>query len=175
MADSPPPPRAPGAYLRLALWQRFALAGLVTVALLVALVVFVQNNNTDTPRSSNPAADLQANREAEILVAQDQAPHTAPLPAGPRPAQAAARVVRASVERRIARGELSGPLRQTGCRVGGGGRRARRAFSCTAVAGSVSYLFVGVIEESARLITYCKRDPPPAPSDNVPVSPRCRA
>jgi hypothetical protein len=175
VADPSPPPRAPGAYLRIPLWQRFALAGLVTVAVLVALVVFVDNNNTDSPKSTNPASDVQANREAEILVAQDQAPHTARLPGGVTPAQAAARVVQANMRRRIARGELAGPLQRTSCRSGGRQTNSRRAFSCTAVAASVSYPFVGVIEQRERRITYCKRDPPPAPSDDVAVSPRCQA
>lgn len=175
MADPSPPSRAPGAYLRIPLWQRFALAGIVTAALLVALVVYVENNNTDSPKSTNPASDVQANREAEILVAQDQAPHTARLPGGVTPAQAAARVVQASMRRRIARGELAGPLQRTGCHAAGRPTDSRRAFSCTVLAASVTYPFVGVIEQRERRITYCKRDPPPAPSDDVAVSPRCRA
>ncbi|HEY3726425.1 MAG TPA: hypothetical protein VGL51_04575 [Solirubrobacteraceae bacterium] len=175
MADASPPPRAPGAYLRRPLWQRFAVAGVVTIAVLVALVLYVENNNTDSPRSTNPASDVQANREAEILVAQDQAPHTVRLTAAAAPSQAAARVVQASMKRRIARGELAGPLQRTSCRARGPQTGPRRAFGCTAVAGSVSYPFVGVIDETARRVIYCKRDPPPAPSDNVPVSPRCRA
>jgi hypothetical protein len=32
-----------------------------------------------------------------------------------------------------------------------------------------------VVDTSARRITYCKRDPPPVPSQNVPLSPRCLA
>ena len=39
----------------------------------------------------------------------------------------------------------------------------------------MTYPFLGVVDPAARRITYCKRDPPPAPSDNVPVSSRCRA
>jgi hypothetical protein len=175
VAEPSPPPRAPGAYLRIALWQRFALAGVVTVALLAALVVYVNNNNTDSPKSTNPASDVEANREAEILVAQDQAPHTASLPGTATAAQTAARVVQASMKRRIARGELAGPLQRTSCRVAGRQTGSRRAFNCTAVAASVSYPFVGVIDRRERRITYCKRDPPPAPSDDVAVSPSCRA
>jgi hypothetical protein len=168
------PPRAPGAYLRLPLWQRFALIGLVAVAALVGLVLYVSSHNTDSPPSTNPAADVQANRDAEILVAQDQAPRETRLPAGRAPAVAVAQVLRADVKRRIARGEVSGPLQRTQCHTTGPQRASRRPVSCTVLAGSVGYPFLAVVDESERRITYCKRDPPPAPSDNVPVSPRCR-
>src|SRR5262249_23491430 len=72
------PPRAPGAYLRLPLWQRFLLASMIAVVLLVAMVIYVDQNNTNSNPSLNEAAEVRANREAEILVRQDQAPHTAP-------------------------------------------------------------------------------------------------
>ena len=67
-------PRAPGAYLRLPVWQRFVLAGVIAVVLLVAMVIFVEHNNTNTNRSLNEAAEVKANRDAVILVRQDQAP-----------------------------------------------------------------------------------------------------
>jgi hypothetical protein len=31
-----------------------------------------------------------------------------------------------------------------------------------------------VVDQARRRITYCKRDPPPVPTDDVPVSGRCR-
>jgi hypothetical protein len=39
----------------------------------------------------------------------------------------------------------------------------------------VGYDFLGVVDPKARRLTYCKRDPPPAASDNVRVSRRCLA
>jgi hypothetical protein len=38
---------------------------------------------------------------------------------------------------------------------------------------AVSYPFLGVVDLRAKQITYCKRDPPPVPSENIPVSSRC--
>lgn len=167
-------PRAPGAYLPFPLWLRFTLAGVLTVAALVALVLYVDHHNTDSPPSTNPAAEVQANREAEILVAQDQAPHVAGLPAGASPPAAMRMAVRGFVTRQIFLGSLGGPLRRVGC-TAAGTRVARRGFRCSVSAGGVRYGFLGVVDLRARRVTYCKRDPPPAPSDNVAVSRRCLA
>ena len=170
-----PRTRASGAYLNLPLWQRFALALLVAAALLSAMVVFVNANNTNSNPSTNPAAAVQANREAEILVAQDQSPRTARLPGGLSPAQGLERVIHLRMAARVAFGALSGPLERTRCRPAGSSGATVHAFTCRVVSGSVVYPFLGVVDTSARLVTYCKRDPPPVPSDDVPVSPRCRA
>ncbi len=167
-------PRAPGAYLPFPLWLRFTLAGVLAVVLLVALVLYVDHHNTNSPRSTNPAAEVQANREAEILVAQDQAPHAAPLRAAASPPDAMRRAVRAFMTRQISLGSLGGPLRRVGC-TGVGTRIARRTFRCSVSAGGVRYEFLGVVDLRGRQVTYCKRDPPPAPSDNVAVSHRCLA
>jgi hypothetical protein len=149
------------------------LSAAVAIVLMVALVVYVNGHNTDSPPSSNPAAAVQANREAEILVAQDQAPHVVTLPAGLRPGVALLRVLRADMSRRISQGQIDGPVQKAVCRPAGAG--PTRAFSCTVEAAHVTYPFLGVVDSEARRITYCKRDPPPAPSDDVPVSRRCRA
>ena len=165
--------RAPGAYLRLPIWQRFALAGLIAVVLLVAMVIFVDNNNTNSNPSLNESAEVRANREAEILVSQDQAPHTVRLDRAIAPAAALEHVLHARMASQISRGVIDGPLKAAKCRAHGTSAGGRRPFSCTIVAGNVTYPFVGVVDRSARRITYCKRDPPPTPSDNVPVSARC--
>ncbi len=168
--------RAPGAYLPFPLWLRFALSGVLTVVLLTALVFFVDHHNTDTPPSSNPAAEVQANHEAEILVAQDQAPHVvAALRTRASPLEAARLVIRAFMTRQISIGSLGGPLRRIGCTAAGTARLGRPTFRCSVSAGGVRYEFLGVVDRRARRVTYCKRDPPPAPSDNVAVSSRCRA
>jgi hypothetical protein len=180
MADDPqlhPGParreRAPGAYLRLALWQRFALVGLIAVVLLVAMVIFIDHNNTNSNPSLNETAEVRANREAEILVRQDQAPHTVRLVSGVAPVAALERVLHARMASQIARGVIDGPLKAAKCSAHGTASGGHRPFSCTIVAGQVTYPFVGVVDASARRITYCKRDPPPTPSDNVPLSARC--
>jgi hypothetical protein len=167
------PPKAPGAYLRIPLWQRFVLAGLITVGLVVALVVYVDHHNTDSPPSTNPAGEVAANREAEILVAQDQAPRTARVGPGEPPRAALMRAVRADMSHRINTGALEGPLQRLQCHAAGPSGGSRQALRCNVLAGSVAYQFLGVVDTATRRVTYCKRDPPPAPSDNVPVSLRC--
>jgi hypothetical protein len=162
-------------YSRLALWQRYVLSVSVAVVLLVALVVYVDGHNTDSPASSDPAAAVRANREAEVLVAQDQAPHVVKLVGGLRPGAALVRVLRADMTRRVSQGQIAGPVQRAACRSTAGAAGPARAFSCTVQAGDVTYPFLGVVDPAARRVTYCKRDPPPAPSDNVPVSRRCRA
>jgi hypothetical protein len=149
--------------------------GVIAVAALAALVLYVSHHNTDSPPSSNPAASVAANREAEILVSQDQTPHSGHIPAGLTPPVAMTAAVRADLERRITTGNIDGPLQRLRCHGLTTTSSTRLAFSCTALAASVGYQFLGVVNRSTHEITYCKRDPPPAPSDNVPVSPRCRA
>jgi hypothetical protein len=165
-------PRAPGAYLRLPLWQRFVLASGIAVALLVAMVIYVEHNNTNSNPTLNEAAQVRANREAEILVAQDQAPRTLRLRG--RPAQELEHAIYARIAAQIAAGAIAGPVEPGRCRLAGPSAGGSRAVSCTIVSGDVTYPFVGVVDTATRRITYCKRDPPPAPSDNVPVSRRCR-
>jgi hypothetical protein len=166
-------PRAPGAYLRLPLWQRFALAGGITAVLLIALVIFVEHNNTNSNPSLNEAAEVRANREAEILVAQDQAPHTVRLQRGAHAAASLEGALHARMASQIRAGVIDGPLKAAECVQRGAASGGRHAFSCTIEAGQVTYPFLGVVDTSTRRIAYCKRDPPPTPSDNVPVSSRC--
>jgi hypothetical protein len=169
-----PRTRAPGAYTNLPLGLRFALALLVAGVLLAVMIVWVRGHNTDSPPSTNPASQVRANREAGILIEQDQAPHTVRLPAGVSGSSAMASVVHARMARQVASGVISGPLRPARCRPGG---RAgtRTEFRCTIDSGSVNYLFTGVVDSARGRVTYCKRDLPPVPSENIPVSRRCRA
>ncbi|MGO9820591.1 MAG: hypothetical protein ACLPTJ_08065 [Solirubrobacteraceae bacterium] len=165
--------RAPGAYLALPLWARFALTIAVTLALLVPGVIYVNNHNTNSNPSLNEASEVRANREAEILVAEDQAPHSLQLAAGEKPAVAVEHAIRHRIASQISAGAIDGPLQRTSCRASGSRPGGRVAFSCEVVADSVTYPFLGVVDTRVRRVTYCKRDPPPAPTDNVPVSPRC--
>jgi hypothetical protein len=165
--------RAPGAYLNLPLWARFALTIVITVTLLVAMVIYVNAHNTNSNPSLNEASQVRANREAEILVAQDQAPHTLSLADREKPAAALERAIRAQIASQIAAGAIDGPLQRATCRATASRLSGRTAFSCAVIAGSVTYPFLGVVDTTARRVTYCKRDPPPAPTDNVPVSARC--
>jgi hypothetical protein len=83
--------------------------------------------------------------------------------------------VRAEMSRLIDRATIQGPLGRVACTPIGAGAAGRQAFRCTAVAAGVNYPFLGVVDRRARRVTYCKRDEPPVPQLNIPVSRRCRA
>ncbi|MGB9185652.1 MAG: hypothetical protein WCB67_16475 [Solirubrobacteraceae bacterium] len=170
-----PPRRAPGAYLARPLWQRFALSLFVAAVLVVAMVLYVNGHNTNSPTSTNPAAAVQANRDAEILIAQDQAPRSAILARGESPAAGLERSVHARMAAQVKAGSIDGELHPARCHAVGSPTGSRRAFSCSIVAGGVTYPYLGVVDTARRRITYCKRDQPPVASANIPVSARCRA
>jgi hypothetical protein len=155
------------------LWLRWVLSLGVGAVLIVLLVRFVQHNSGTSPANESPAAALRANREAEILVAQDQAPRVVRLAAGVAPAIGLQRATQADIARLIAQGTIDGPLGRASCTATGTRATTTRAFRCTVVAANFNYQFVGVVDMRSRRITFCKRDPPPVPSQNVPVSPRC--
>jgi hypothetical protein len=170
-----PPARSAGGIFGLPLWLRTTFSLAIVAVLLVALVLYVSHHNTNSPPITNLAAEVQANREAEILVSQDQAPHVARLASGATPAEAIEHAVRTFMTNQIARGAISGPLQRETCAQVGTRARVRRAFSCAVQTGSVGYQFRGVVDTRTRRITYCKRDPPPIPSQNVPLNGRCLA
>ena len=151
------------------------LALVICAALMTGMVIFVSANNTNDNPTTNIATAVRANRDAEILIAQDQAPRRAPLPHGVTPAVGLERVIHQRLAAQVSRGEISGPLLAAHCRAAGAAAGARRAFRCTAQSGGVVYPFSGVVATDTRRITYCKRDPPPVASDSIPISPLCRS
>jgi hypothetical protein len=157
------------------LWLQYVLAFAVAAAVIVGLVRFVQSSTSDQITTENQSAAVQANKEAEVLVAGDQEPHTARLAPHTTARAALVRAIRADMTTLIAQSTLDGPLQTSSCAPAGPRRGALRGFQCTVQANGVSYPFVGVVNVHDRTITYCKRDPPPVPSENVPLSPRCSA
>lgn len=177
MADLPSrelPRSGPPARPRPPLWARWVLSLGVGLILLVALVVFVEHNNSNSEGSQNPAAVARANREAQVVVGQDQAPHVGAVAPGQAPRSALAHAVGGAMRAMIAVGTIDGPLQRTGC-TPTGHRHGDLTFKCTAVAAHVSYPFLGVVNATAHRLVYCKRDQPPVPSMDVPVSRRCTA
>jgi len=140
------------------------------VVLLAAMVAFVARHNTNSPTSTNDAAQVQANRDAEILIEQDQAPRSTRLSRGLAPAAALEQAIHAHLAGKIAAGAISGPLKRARCRASGPTAPGRRGFSCSVVAGSVAYPFLGVVDTAARRITFCKRDPPPCRLTTYPLA-----
>ena len=165
--------RAPGAYLPLTLWARFALAGGIAIVLMVAMVLFVSHNNTDSNPITNFAGPTRANQDAKVLIAQDQAPRRARLTGRANPSIGLARVVRARIGTLVAAGSVPGPLGAARCHPVGATTGPRLAFICTVESAGVAYPFAGVVETTVGRITYCKRDPPPVDAGTVPVSPLC--
>jgi hypothetical protein len=160
-------------HLRPPLWARWVLSLGIGLILVVALILFVEHNNSNSEATQSPAAVLRANREAEVVVTQDQAPHVAAVAPGASAHAAVVKAVRSDVTGLINRGIVDGPLTRVTC-ARAGTRAGRLGFRCAAVANGITYPFLGVVDVAARRVTYCKRDAPPTPSLNIPVSRRCR-
>jgi hypothetical protein len=154
------------------MWAKWVLSFGVGAVLLVALIIYVDHHNTDSPPSENLAVQTKANQEADEVVAQDQAPHVVTIRHGLSPRAGFVGTVRATMNGLINRGLIDGPLQHVRCRRSGTASRTV-GLSCVATANDVNYDFVGVADRAAHRLTYCKRDEPPVPSQNIPVSPRC--
>jgi len=154
------------------MWAKFAVSLGVGVILLAALIVFVNHNNTDSNQTLTPSEQAKVNREAELVIAADQAPHVVILTAGESPRAGFVRTVRATMSGFINKGIIDGPLQRAHCRRHGGAA-GRLAFLCVATANDENYNFLGVVDVAAHRLTFCRREPPPVPTDKIPVSPAC--
>jgi hypothetical protein len=158
------------------LWARWLLT-LLAFALLIVVIRIVANKSVDSTAESSPTAEAEANRVGELVVATDQAPHSSPLRAGAPAGSALQSAIAADVRRRIRHGELTGPLQSVRCAPSGRPRAGRHPFSCTVLSAGISYTFIGVADERARMLTWCKDDPMPTSSGSstASISSRCRA
>jgi hypothetical protein len=155
-----------------ALWMRWAISITVGVAVIAALVVFVEHNNNNSEAKGSAKSLERENQEAQIIVGADQMPHTVKLRSGQSvPAEFVA-AVRADIRHRLKTGNIQGRVQKIDCHRSGA-RSGRIAYSCVAQVQNVKYPFVGVFTAQSKRITYCKRDLPPLPSENIPVSARC--
>jgi hypothetical protein len=153
------------------MWVRWALSLGVAALLAVALIEFVSRHNDNLLAHESPKAAERANRESEIVVSQDQAPHRVTLTDTSR--AAVARAIRHDMTVRIAKGQAVGPLQHVHC-VTAGTRASDTGYRCRATASGVGYPYQAVLDHRTRALTFCKHDAPPVPSMNIPVSPRCR-
>jgi hypothetical protein len=156
------------------MWAKFAVSLTVGVILLVALIIFVNHNNTDSNQTLTPSEQAKVNREAERVVAADQAPQMVTLKPGESPHDGIVRTVHIAMASLVNRGVVDGPLQRVRC-TRHGGTSGRQAFTCVATANNVNYDYVGVVAVPTHRLTYCKRDVPPVPTQNIPVSPACTA
>jgi hypothetical protein len=160
-----PPPRV-----------QWILALSVAALVVVAVVLFVRHENQAANGPAPPinkAAITEENREADIVVSEDQAPHVAVLGRGLALSAGLTSAVTAYMAKQISLGFIDGPIEASKCSPRAGGTATRLVFLCTIEAAYVNYPFDAVITPANRQITYCKRDYPPVPSMNIPVSSRC--
>lgn len=153
---------------------------LAFAALLVILVVVNHSGGGAGDGGSaqeERSAEVQANRESQVVIAEDEAPHSVRLRPGVAAQGALVRAVTADADSRIRHGELTGPLQGVHCIAAGRPRAGRSPFGCTVRAAEIEYPFLAVLDEHGRLLTWCKIDPPPTKNSQleVPVSPSCRA
>ena len=154
--------------IEIPLWARWALSFVVAIALLVGLVVFVDNNNANSVAPQNPAAVVRANREAETLVSQDQAPQVVTIATGTGGRDAVARAVQGDMTARINAGRSRGRWPGCGASPPAADRRtaappSRRGSTTTFSASST--LPPAVSRTAGTIRRRC-----PA---NIPVSRRC--
>jgi hypothetical protein len=165
------------------LWARWLLtiAGFAVLILAIGIVVRSNDGGGGGGVSGSAKSEVQAEEEAEqegrIVLAQDQAPHVAPLRSGVSVQAGLEHAITADVNGRIEDSQLTGPLQSVSCRASSPSQAGRRAFRCTVRSAGITYPFLGVADERVHRLTWCKVDPPPEPGapQEVPVSPRCRA
>jgi hypothetical protein len=140
-------------------------------------VIVIHAVNDSGASTSERSAALEADREGQIVIAEDQAPHTSPLRSGAPTRVALQRAISLDMDSRIRHGALTGPLQGVSCTPAGQRHSGRQAFHCTARAAAIAYPVLGVVDERTRQLTWCKVDPSPVSNgpQEVPVSPRCRA
>ncbi len=168
-----------GRFRALPLWSRWLIT-VVGYAVVIAVIVLVVRsggggNGVTTP--SEAKAEAEANREAQIVIEEDQFPHVATL-TGRVPVSAALRqAITGDVDNRIATSQLTGPLQSVRCATSGAASAGRIPFRCTVTSAGIAYPFLAVAEEHTRRLTWCKVDPPPIATGSaaIPLSPRCRA
>jgi hypothetical protein len=159
------------------LWMQWLLTILAFAVLIAAISVGVHAVNDSASSSSEQSAALEANQESQIVLEEDEAPHSARLVRGARTQIALQRAISADMRVRIRTEGIPGPLQGVRCAPLGGNHAGRQAFRCIARADAVAYPFSAVVDRRAGALTWCKVDPPPQAGgpQEVPVSPRCQA
>jgi hypothetical protein len=159
------------------LWARWLLTIFAFAVLILAAAVVVHDHSegSSAPTKSEREAEVEANREGNVVIEEDQAPHSARSRAGVPTRVALERAIASDAHGRIQAGNLTGPFQSVHCRAKGGAG-PKRAFRCTVRAAGVAYLYLAVLDERTRQFTWCKVDPPPGSgAPEVPLSSRCRA
>ncbi len=158
------------------LWARWLLTIFAFAVLTLAAVLFVRahSEGSSAPTKSEREAEVEANREGNIVIEEDQAPHTAPLRTSGPALAALERVIATDARGRVQAGDLTAPFQSVHCNAKATAG-ADQAFSCTVHAAGVAYPYLAVFNKRALQFTWCKVDPPPTGgAPEVPVSARCK-
>ncbi len=159
---------------KIPLRARWAVCGLIAAALVVALVRFVEANSSNGLVPVSPKNLKVESRQADVVIGQEQAPMTVSISAGASAAQVLRAAVRHDMSRQITQATIDGPLQDVSCVVHGGTLQ-RTGYHCVAKADDVNYPFLAVLTAKPRRAVFCEKVYPPLPSENIPVSARCRA
>lgn len=159
------------------LWLRWVLAIVVAAALTTAIVIAVHRAGPENTPTSEAGAEAEVNRVSDIVITEDQAPHSASLTPGLAPAAALKQAIASDVHHRIAHAQLTGPLQSIACKAAGAGSAGRNPYNCVVKSAGITYTFLAVVDPSRQRLTWCKVDPPPVAGDGeeVPVSASCKA
>jgi hypothetical protein len=160
------------------LWARWAAAIVVAIAVIAGVVIAVNRAGPEGVAASEGGAEAEVSREADIAITEDQAPHMADLRSGAAAGSALKQAIAVDVRQRISKSLLSGPLQAVSCSQAGATIAGRAPYHCTVRSAGISYLFLAVVDEHSRRLTWCKLDAPPAgvrSGPEIPISASCRA
>jgi hypothetical protein len=160
------------------LWARWVLALIVAAAIIAAIVITIDRAGPEGGGAASEAgAELETNRVADIAITEDEAPRSTALAAGSQPIPALERAIAGDVRRRIAGGQLTGPLDGVSCSAAGAGSAGRSPYRCTVRSAEIAYPFVAVVDSRRQRLTWCKVDQQPKGevSAEIPLSRSCLA
>ncbi len=158
------------------MWTRWLLATVVAGALIAGIVIAI-NRAGPEGATSEAGAEAETNRIADVAITEDEAPRSESLPSGSPPLYALERAIASDVRRRIAGGQLTGPIDGVTCRAAGAGSAGRDPYRCIARSADITYPFLAVVDARRGELTWCKVDPPPVAEGGpeILISASCRA
>jgi hypothetical protein len=158
------------------LWARWVLAIVVAAAIVASIVIAIDRAGPEGGGAASEAgAELETNRVADLAITEDEAPRSTSLAPGSAPVPALEQAIAGDVRRRIAAGQLTGPLEGVSCSASGTGSAGRSPYRCTARSAEIAYPFVAVADGPRQRLTWCKVDQQPKgeAGPEIPISPSC--
>jgi hypothetical protein len=166
-------------YRKLPVSVQWGLPFGVAMIAIVALVVWVVHEGkyvSSEATVNSPAALAAQQQEADAVMSQVQAPHSARLKPGTRPADGLMAAITTWLAGQIKINQVNGPLMGGSCSTTTGSTSARVAMYCKPVAANVYYDFYGVVIPATGRITFCEQATPPVNGmPDIPFSASCVA